>query len=439
MASQDIQTTDEGAPGGLEITQTVALARAEIDQQVATAHAFPRSAARAQRAMLEMVNLDKESAEESMYALPVDGKPITGPSIRFAEALKTAWGNCAVGSRITEVNRTEQFVEAEAVFWDLETNVRTTIRSRRSIRGKNGRTYAERVIVTTCGAAASIAMREAILKGVPKQVWRAGYHSVLDTIKGDIKTLSERRSKAIASFAQWGVSADRIFARLEVGGVEDIGLDDLPELFAMYQSIKNGEAQVEDYFPAKGGTVHSAGSGPLDDAPEVTSGKQDATAAEAARKADDDAIAAKAKHDADAGAAAAKAAAESRNARNAEEKRIADEARASVAGRRAAAAEDRETAERAHDDQIGRQQESANADKGGGAEAPQVSREHNAAPPDKPTEAQLSKAAEDGARAYAKGLPKRAAPAPYREPGAEDLMAAWTGAYDKAKQADMGG
>ena len=162
-------------------------------------------------------------------------------------------------------------------------------------------------------------------------------------------------------------------------------------------------------------------------------------AAEAARKADEDAIAAKAKHDADAGAAAAKAAAEAKAYRTAEEKRIADEARASVAGRRAAAAEDRETAERAHDDQMGRQQESANADKGGGAEAPQVSREHDAAPPDKPTEAQLSKAAEDGARAYAKGLPKRAAPMAYREPGAEDLMAAWTGAYDKAKQADMGG
>ena len=79
--AQDIANSDDSITGGLEITQTVALARAEIDQQVATAHAFPRSAARAQRELLEMVNLDKESAEESMYALPVDGKPITGPSI----------------------------------------------------------------------------------------------------------------------------------------------------------------------------------------------------------------------------------------------------------------------------------------------------------------------------------------------------------------------
>ena len=173
-------------------------------------------------------------------------------------------------------------------------------------------------------------------------------------------------------------------------------------------------------------------------------------AAEAARKADDDAKAAQAKRDAEAAAIQAKYA-EEKAARAAEDKRIADEARASVADRRAAAADARSASEREIDDDERaeekerraddrmRKSEPATADKGGGAEAPQVSREHDAAPPDKPTEAQLSKAAEDGARAYAKGLPKRAAPAPYREPGAEDLMAAWTGSYDKAKQADMGG
>jgi hypothetical protein len=259
---------DESASGALmlEAGQSVALARAEIDMQISTARAYPRSPAKAQKAMLELVQLDAESAAECMYALPVDGKPITGPSIRFAEALKNSWGNNSSGSRLTEINRAEGYVEAEGVFLDLETNVRTTFRTRRSIRGKSGRVYPERMILVTGNAACSIAMREAILKGVPKPVWRSSYALVQQTIKGDIKTLGERRQRAVAAFAAYGVSAEKVFARLEVAGIEDIGLDDLPELFAMFQSIKSGEATVEDYFSAK--AVNGADGGvknPLSD------------------------------------------------------------------------------------------------------------------------------------------------------------------------------
>ena len=247
--------------------QAVAMARAEIDTQIATSHAFPRSMARVQKAMLEIVQLDNEAAMECVYAVPIEGKSITGPSIRFAEALKQSFGNCTAGARVTETNRTEMYVEAEGVFWDLETNTRTVMRSRRSIRGKKGRCYSDRMIVTTQNAACSIAMREAILKGVPRPLWRASFEAVLLTIRGDVKTLVERRERAVTAFALFGVSAERIFERLDVKGMDDIGLDDLPELFAMFQSIKSGEGKVEDYFPTKGAVEHEIVHDPLRSAP----------------------------------------------------------------------------------------------------------------------------------------------------------------------------
>ena len=63
----------------------VSLARAEVDQQVATARAMPRSISKAIQNINTLATLDEESAQECIYALPRGGKPIKGPSVRLAE------------------------------------------------------------------------------------------------------------------------------------------------------------------------------------------------------------------------------------------------------------------------------------------------------------------------------------------------------------------
>jgi hypothetical protein len=429
--NDNIDDADDASTALVDINQSVALARAEIDQQVTTAHAFPRSPARAKKALLDMVQLDPESAQESMYAVPVDGKPITGPSIRFAEALKTSWGNCAVGARVTEVNRTEQFVEAEAVFWDLETNVRTTFRTRRSIRGKNGRTYGERLIVTTCGAASSIAMREAILKGIPKPVWRAGYEAVVTTIKGDVKTLSERRAKALTAFAQFGVSADKVFARLGVAGVEDIGLDDLPELIAMYQSIKSGDATVEDFFSPKGQQADVV-KDPLNDHPD-DGGKprvvDNLEEQQRRRQAEE--------NEKEAHAASEREAEQQANA--AKEQALADakkreddeKARAAAETKKAAAPEKTETTaqestQKAQDPPAAQEAAKAPATQ----DAPAT-----AMPP--PSDQDINAAEELGARHFRKGMGKKTNP--YKDAAQARLAEAFVAGFDRAKVAEAEG
>ena len=78
----------------------VTLARAEIDQQIATARALPRSIERAIKNIVTLSTLDEETAAECIYALPRGGKTIRGPSIRFAEIVASQWGNARVGSRV---------------------------------------------------------------------------------------------------------------------------------------------------------------------------------------------------------------------------------------------------------------------------------------------------------------------------------------------------
>lgn len=229
----------------------VQLARVELDQAISTAKAYPRSLARVRDNIDALVMLDEETAKECVYALPRGGKPIKGPSVRFAEIVVSQYGNCKVGSRVVDVNRFEKYVEAEGVFIDLEAGMTRTARIRRRITDKTGRLFNDDMIVVTGNAACAIALREAVLKGVPKALWRRAYEAAEGVIAGDVKTLTERREGAIKAFAAWGVTPDQIFAALEVDGLDDIGLDQIGTLTAMFKAIKSGEQAVEEYFPAK--------------------------------------------------------------------------------------------------------------------------------------------------------------------------------------------
>ena len=63
----------------------VAVARAEIDTQIATARAYPRSLKRFRETATTMATLDEKTAASCFYALPRGGKSIMGPSARLAE------------------------------------------------------------------------------------------------------------------------------------------------------------------------------------------------------------------------------------------------------------------------------------------------------------------------------------------------------------------
>jgi len=228
----------------------VSLARAEVDQQIMTAHAFPRSIRAAVDAMASMATLNPDIAEECIYSLPRGGKQIRGPSIRFAEIVANSWGNCRDAARVTFVDRIERYVEAEGIFHDLQTNRATTSRVKRIIEMKRKTKAIDNDMIQLAGAAAmSIARRNAILGGVPKPVWGQALEEVEGVIRGDIKTLGERRDKALEWFTKTGIPAEKVLKALATPSIDDVTLDDLVTMGGWRTALKQGDATIEDLFP----------------------------------------------------------------------------------------------------------------------------------------------------------------------------------------------
>jgi hypothetical protein len=223
------------------------ISKAEIDMQIATAHRFPRSLKGFRDEALAMVTLTEEIADECVYALPRDGKTIEGPSARFAEVIVSAWGNCRAGARV--VDDQGDFVTAQGVFHDLQKNVAITYEVRRRIVDKRGVRFKPDMIGVTANAACSIALRNAILKGVPKAFWSSIYDAARQTIMGDYKTLANRRAAALAAFQKFGVVPEKVFANLGVRGEEDITLEHLVTLRGMLTALKEGDSTPEQMFP----------------------------------------------------------------------------------------------------------------------------------------------------------------------------------------------
>lgn len=225
-----------------------AISRAELDHQITTARAYPRSLKKFVSECLSMVTLNEQVAEDCLYAVPRGGKVIEGPSIRMAEIVTCAWGNCRAGARI--IDEGPEFVTAQGVFHDMERNVQITMEVRRRITGKDGRRYNADMIGNTGNAACSIAVRNAIFRGIPKALWSGIYEEAKKAALGTAQTLVSKRDKMLAHMQKLGVGPEAVFARVGVQGVEDLGVEQINVLRGLANAIKEGESTVEEAFPA---------------------------------------------------------------------------------------------------------------------------------------------------------------------------------------------
>jgi hypothetical protein len=243
------QSTDAGEGEiltGVDAATSLAVAKGEIDQQIATAKKFPRSIKQFIDTATELATLDEETAEECIYALPRDGRTIEGPSARFAEILAYAWGNCRAGART--IGEDKDFVKSQGTFYDLEKNVGIQFEVSRRIVDKRGNRFKPDMIGTTANAAGSIALRNAVLKGIPKAFWKKAYQRARGVVAGDFKTLANRRAEAFKQFAVFGVTPDMIFSLLQIKGVEDVTLDHMVTLKGILTAIKEGDTTPEQVF-----------------------------------------------------------------------------------------------------------------------------------------------------------------------------------------------
>ena len=238
----------EVAVTAVEAGALAMLNKSEIDMQITTAHRFPRSVTKFQGEATSLVSLTEAVADDCIYSLPRDGKNIEGPSARFAEIMLYCWGNCRAGARIVDEER--EFVTAQGIFWDLEKNAAIGFEVKRRITDKHGKRYSPDMIGVTANAASSIAIRNAILKGIPKALWNGMYETARKTIMGDFQTLANRRAAALAAFQKFGIQPERIFEKLAVRGEEDITLEHIVTLRGMLNALKDGDSTPEEMFPA---------------------------------------------------------------------------------------------------------------------------------------------------------------------------------------------
>lgn len=246
----DNQNNDEPQARLAELMEPTALeaqVRAEIDSSVSTAKRYPRSIKLFMQRAEGMACVTTEVAASCEYKLRRGDKAIQGPSIRLAEIVAANYGNLRVGARIIEEGK--QFVVAQGVAHDMESNVSYTSEVRRRITNKEGRRFNDDMIAMTCNAACAIAQRNAIFKAVPMALVTPIIEKARETARGDLATLPVRRDKMLKSFEGIGVKADRIFAALEVRGAEDITLDMFDDLRGMWTSIQDGEATADILFP----------------------------------------------------------------------------------------------------------------------------------------------------------------------------------------------
>lgn len=222
--------------------------KAEIDTQISTAKAYPRSLKMFLDKATSMATVSEEIAASCSYALPRGGKALEGPSVRLAEIVCSTYGNIRAGARV--IANDGKTVTAQGICHDLESNYSIAVEVKRKITDKFGKSYSEDMQVITGNAACAIAYRNAVFKVVPSALVSEIYEKAKQVARGSGETLVARRDKALTYFKGVGVTDKQICSILEIKKVEDIDLDKLDTLRGMLTLIKNGESTIQELFTA---------------------------------------------------------------------------------------------------------------------------------------------------------------------------------------------
>jgi len=234
-----------------------AMTRGEIDIQITTAKAYPRSIEQFRKKALGMATIDEDTADSCVYKIPRDNKIIEGGTVRLAEIVAAAYGNLRVQGRV--VSEDERNVTLSGGAWDIENNVLYSVEVRRRITRKDGSRFSDDMVNTTANAGISIAVRNALFRAVPHTYTKEIIEQCKLVARGSAATLGTRRQKALDWFlAEAKIEAKRVFAGLGIRGIEDITIEHLETLQGIRTAIREGELTPEDAFASQLPTTGAA-------------------------------------------------------------------------------------------------------------------------------------------------------------------------------------
>lgn len=239
----DREERDREIDGGSAIA---ALNKSELQVQMEFAERRPRKMQRFVDTVIERSCFNEAIALQMNYTLPRGGKEISGASTRFAEIVAGAWGNCRALSRV--VGADAEWVTAQGIYFDCETNYSYGREVGRRITDKNGQRFNADMIGVTGNAASSIAFRNAVLNGIGKGVWWDLYQKTRSAAVGAVETIATQRGEILEWLKQKGVPLANVFNTLGIQGPHDIGAEQLLTLKVMKRDLTEGDKSVEDMF-----------------------------------------------------------------------------------------------------------------------------------------------------------------------------------------------
>jgi len=238
-----------------------ARASQEVQASLVIAQKFPRDEARARRALLAACE-SKSLAENATYEFPKGDKLVTGPSIRLAEIAARVWRNTTYGWREIESRRGMSTVETWA--YDLEANVLVrrefTVPHRRDTRNGSYALTDARDVYEVVSNAAARRVRACILEIIPGELIEEALARCEKTLMGDKgETLDAKIAKMIEAFAAIGVPEAALARRLQ-HDVKACSVQEVIRLGRVWQSIEDGFAKAEEFFPAERAAAGPAAS-----------------------------------------------------------------------------------------------------------------------------------------------------------------------------------
>lgn len=234
---------------GQEVEKTRALQ--EVQAAIFMARQLPRDETRAYKKVMEAAKR-LSLAEKAIYCYPRGGQQVKGPSIRTAETIAKYWGNLSYGIKELSQNNSEHSSEMMAFCWDLESNVRVerifkVPHIRDTKQGPKLLTDARDIYEKTANDGAR-RLRAAILEVLPSDIVEDFITECEKTLVGsNTKPLKDRVQDMLKLFEDLGVTKEMIEQRVGTK-TDNFIAKNIVDLGAVYNSIKNNFAPVEQYF-----------------------------------------------------------------------------------------------------------------------------------------------------------------------------------------------
>ena len=224
---------------------------ARVQAQVISAKRFPRDTVAAYQRVIAACKRPGV-ARSATYAFPRGGSVVKGPSIRLAEELARSWGNIDCG--VKELSQQDGYSTVEAYCLDLETNYRSsmtfTVSHRRGTKSGDQFLTDPRDIYEHVANSAARRKRACILAVVPSDLTEDAVAACEATLAGDSsEPIDVRVNRMLAQFKGLPAPVSRSMLETKLGHtVEDITLDELNELGAVFRSLKDAMTKREDWF-----------------------------------------------------------------------------------------------------------------------------------------------------------------------------------------------